>query len=107
MKVWALWEGGNGNYAPSDPERDLEVFGSIGDAGHALERRLNSSWMSQFDFVNRAFRSCYCPCVGEDTRMFLWFAADIIDGTVYVVHENGPDRILSIGPRGGIRTERG
>ena len=85
MRVRALWYGGS-NYATPDPwSRDLESFGSLAEARRS--------------FADRADRDPYYPCVDrESTEMHVYFGSEY--------HENGPDRILSIGPRGGVRSVR-
>lgn len=107
MRVYAIWEGGYGNYAPSDIVNDLEAFDSIEAAKSALKARLGRgySYLQSFEFVNRDAERVYCPCVGDDTRMLLWSAADTDDGVVYV--PECPDRVLTVGPRGGVREGRG
>lgn len=83
-RVKALWYGGS-SYANPDPARDLENFGSLRQARHVFERRAN------FD--------PYYPCVDRDlTEMHVFFGE---------YTEDGPDRILRFGPRGGVRVERG
>lgn len=86
-KYAALWYGGC-NYASPDPERDLEYFDSLRDAGHTLQAREDNS-------------DGRTPCAGEGdgSEMHLYSGGEY--------HENGPDYILTIGPRGGVRQERG
>jgi hypothetical protein len=85
MKCHVLWYGGS-NYANPDPSnpRDWEAFDSLAQARRTFESRENSD--------------PYYPCV-EGDEMHVYFAEEY--------HENGPDVILSRGPRGGIRQERG
>lgn len=55
--------------------------------------------ISQHSFASRADFDPYYPCVdSEQTEMHVYI------GTEY--HENGPDRILTIGKRGGVKVER-
>lgn len=83
MKVKALWYGGV-NYANPDPDRDLESFGSIRAAVDT--------------FAARADHDPYYPCVEEDaTEMHLYLGE---------YSDNGPDRIVRFGRRGGVRVER-
>ena len=83
MKVQALWFGGS-NYA-FPTQDDIEEFASIAVARRAFEHRASHT-------------DRYYPCVEEaQTEMHLYF---------HEYTENGPDRILTIDPRGGVRTER-
>lgn len=83
-KVAALWYGGS-SYADPDPDRDLERFDSLQDAKRAFEAR------ADFD--------PYYPCVDEETcEMHVYLGGEY--------HEDGPDRVLRIGKRGGVRVER-
>ncbi len=84
MRYLGLWYGGS-SYAMPDPHsaRDREYFTSIRDAGRILQCRAAN--------VDRR-----TPCVDESTcEMHLYKGAEY--------HDNGPDVILTIGPRGGIR----
>jgi hypothetical protein len=84
MKVQALWYGGS-NYALPTQD-DIEEFASIAAAKRVFEHRAGNT-------------DRYYPCVEESqTEMHLYF---------HEYTENGPDRILKIGPRGGIVMERG
>lgn len=75
-----LWYGGS-NYANPDPERDGEPFESIAAAGRALQSR------ADFD--------PFCPCVDrEGCEMHIYRGE---------YSENGPDVVLTLGPRGGVR----
>ena len=88
MKIKALWYGGS-SYSCPNPEldaKDIESYDSIKDALDMFWRRYNN-------MVSPA-----TPCVDESTEMHLYL------GNEYT--PNGPDRIISIGPRGGIRVER-
>lgn len=79
-KYGGLWYGGS-SYAAPDPDRDLEGFDSIQDAARTLR-----AWEENEDGRT--------PCV-ESSELHLY------RGGAY--HENGPDVVLTIGPRGGIR----
>jgi hypothetical protein len=82
MRVQALWYGGS-NYSNPDPDRDLEPFDSIRAAVSAFDAR---------------FSDRYYPCVEEDqAEMHLYLGE---------YSENGPDRIVRCGRRGGIKVER-
>lgn len=86
MRCIGLWYGGANYAAPNghDP-RDVESFDSISHA-----RRV---------FESRADHDPYRPCVeDESTEMHVYL------GTEY--HENGPDRVIRFGPRGGVLVER-
>jgi len=82
MRVTMLWHGGSNYAVPT--EDDGETFASLKDAKAAFWRRA--------DFDPRF------PCV-ENSEAWIYFG-----GTV---HDNGPDRILRIGTRGGVVVERG
>lgn len=104
--IYGLWNGGTG-YASSDLVNDLERFCSIGEAKNSLyERERNGGFFLQFfPYVNRGHVVCATPCVEKDSSLWIWGAADTIDGTVLVPEY--PDRIISFGPRGGVRVEGG
>lgn len=81
-----LWYGGS-NYACPDGHnpRDCEPFESIAEAGRVLRSRVDNDDRST-------------PCVDEDLcEMHLYRGGEY--------HENGPDVVLTIGPRGGLRRE--
>lgn len=85
MKVLALWYGGS-NYAAPDGHnpKDCEHFDSIKDAKRS--------------FANRADFNPYYPCVDAETcEMHLYFGP---------YHEDGPDRVLTLGKRGGVRVSK-
>jgi hypothetical protein len=82
-----LWYGGSSYAAPDgyNPAHQ-EYFDSIWQASRALQDRAEN-------------HNGYTPCVdGESCEMHLY------RGGTY--HENGPDLVLTIGPRGGVRQER-
>ena len=79
MKVQTLWFGGY-NYALPTQE-DIEDFRSLKRAKEVFE--------------NRASFDPMFPCT-DNTEMHIYW---------HEYSENGPDRILKIGPRGGVRME--
>ena len=81
MKIQALWYGGI-NYA-SPTQDDIEDFPSL--------RTAKDVFWSRATQQERRY-----PCV-EDSEMHIYFNE---------YGENGPDRILRLGKRGGIITER-
>lgn len=85
MKVWAAWHGGPSYAAPYIPE-DLETFDSLKAAANETWRRQETS-------------DPYYPVV-EDSEMWVYFRDPTNERDPY------PDRIITIGPRGGIRIER-
>ena len=103
-----MWYGGSG-YGPSDPVEHLEEFDSIAAAKSALwsRRDYGYSYLQEFNYVNRENERVYCPCVEDDSTMWLYFAADTdpYTGDVYVT-DNGPDRILFFGARGAVREDQ-
>jgi hypothetical protein len=83
MKVCGLWYGGS-SYATPDPTRDLEQFDSLAAAIRVFDSRLSDR---------------YYPCVEQsETEMHVYIGTDY--------HENGPDRIIHCGSRGGLIVER-
>ena len=86
MKVHGLWYGGSNYSAPDghDP-RDWEAFDSLQEAKDT--------------FWRRADHDPFRPCVDEETtELHVYFSPEY--------HENGPDRIIKFGPRGGVLLER-
>jgi hypothetical protein len=81
MRVYAHWYGGSSYSAPTN--EDTEEFSSIQSAKDAFWRR------ADFD--------PYYPCV-EDSSMLLYFSDPRETNDPY------PDRELTLGPRGGIRS---
>jgi hypothetical protein len=84
-----LWYGG-ASYGACI-EDDLETFGSLAELRHAFARRLGDA---------------YYPCVSDDTP-----DNGGPEGYVYLYDPRGvddpyPDRLISFGPRGGVRVER-
>ena len=92
MKAWAVFNGGV-NYSPGSPHelRDIEEFRSIAAAGDALYARVHD-WVPGFGNVDR-----------ETASMHVWLACPN-DGAGDV--QEYPDRVITIGPRDGIRIER-
>lgn len=80
MRYVGLWYGGS-NYANPDPVRDLETFASIRAAGNTLQARADND--------------PYYPCVGDDATELHLYRGEY--------SENGPDVVLTLGPRGGVR----
>lgn len=85
MKVYMLWHGGSSYGAPYD--EDAEEFASIADAVDSFESRTCDP---------------YYPCVERDTPenggpTGLLYIGEIGDC---------PDRMITFGPRGGVRVER-
>jgi len=83
-KYGGLWYGGS-NYANPDPDRDLEPFDSIKAAGRTLQARADGD--------------PYYPCVSDEQSEIHLYA-----GGEY--HENGPDYVLTLGKRGGVRVSK-
>jgi len=81
-KYLGLWFGGS-SYATPDPEQDGERFDSIRAAGARLQALIDND-------------DRRTPCVEADQAEMHLYA-----GGAY--HEDGPDLILSIGTRGGVR----
>ena len=81
MKCVGLFYGGV-NYTSPDPDRDLESFDSVSQAKRVFESR------ADYDPV--------FPCVESPELHIYW-------GTEY--HENGPDLVITLGPRGGVRVD--
>lgn len=79
-KYFGLWYGGS-NYAAPDPACDGELFDSIRHAGRVLQARDDND---QGD----------TPC-SERGEIHLYRGGEY--------HENGPDVVLTLGPRGGVR----
>lgn len=83
MKVYGLFCGNSGSWGPPSIPEDLEAFDSIKEAKDALWRRV--------DGYEREF-----PCVDERAEMQLFFEKPDDNRDPY------PDRIVYVGPRGGI-----
>lgn len=104
MQVFALWHGGS-SYSPgSTHDGDTETFESIEKAKDAFYSRYASgnTWKQHFAYVSKPANDVFTPAVDkEGTEMWLFF----YDPTAEDVTDPYPDRILSFGPRGGIRME--
>lgn len=100
MTIYAMWHGGP-SYAHGYIDSDVETFPTLAAARDALISRERSGyWFQQdFAFLTRPAESKFTPCV-ESSSMTIWLADPTRNPDPY------PDRILSIGPRGGIRMER-
>lgn len=85
MKVYMMWHGG-ANYALPTVD-DAEEFSS-------LQAAKESFW-------SRADRDPFYPCV-ENPEAWILFSdpRENASGDVY------PDRVMTLGPRGGVRIER-
>ena len=84
MTVYMLWHGGS-SYAPPMDD-DAEAFASIADAVDSFESRT---------------RDPYYPCVKRDTP-----ENGGPTGMLYIGEVGDyPDRIVTFGPRGGVRVE--
>ena len=86
MKVYVLWHGGS-NYACPDVRRDIEEFSSLKSAKDSLQAR------ADFD--------PYYPCVDSEACEMHIFLTDP-RGT----DQEYPDRVLRLGPRGGVICEQ-
>lgn len=85
MKVIVLWYGGS-SYA--NPElQDAEEFESLQDAKNILWHREHGG-------------DRYYPCV-EDSEMEVWIGR-LKDWR----YSDMPDYVLTLGPQGGVKTER-
>lgn len=100
MTIYALWHGGS-SYAHGDVETDVETFPSIRAAVDALQDRskLGHGWQMPFYYADGRTARVYTPNA-DDSSMWLWFADPRGNADPY------PDRVLSFGPRGGVRVER-
>lgn len=79
-----LWHGGC-SYSLPDPLRDGEAFDSIAHAGRTLQSREDND--------------------DGRTPASEGGSIELYAGGEY--HENGPDYVITLGPRGGVRVERG
>lgn len=82
--IYALWYGGP-SYSHSYIDTDVETFTSLSAARQELQRRENGG-------------DPYYPAV-EQSEMTVWKTDPRGDQDAY------PDYLLTIGPRGGVRTE--
>lgn len=103
MKVYGLWHGGY-SYGPPCLDNDLEIFDSIAEAKHQFWLRWHDGFYSKQKFVfARSIiipQYAYTPTVDESATMWLYLydPREVIDPY--------PDRIITIGPREGIRMEK-
>lgn len=99
--IFALWHGG-ANYAGSRIPRDVEIFSSLKAAGDALQSRAFRGfyWSQDFTFADGRKESNLTPCADAGAEMHV-FLADPRDSD-----DPYPDRIITLGPRGGVRVER-
>ena len=93
MIVWTQWYGGSSYACPlhSEPTH-WERFKSMKQAKRVFASR------SDFD--------PHFPCVGNDAEMQLYFFGPSEDVEPWKMRDPYPDRILTIGPRGGVRITR-
>lgn len=82
--VWAAWHGGP-NYSPT-PTDEAEPFPSLAAVRAMMTDRADN-------------RDGTTPCVTDD-EVTVWFYDPREEADPY------PDRLLTRGPRGGIRVER-
>lgn len=88
MKCWGMWYGGSSYACPNTFSReDVEEFSSMKAAGEILQSRADND-------------DRRTPCVGEESEMQIFFEDP------YMNHDPYPDRIITIGPRGGVRVRR-
>lgn len=100
MRVYGLWHGGHGSYAQPDVRLDVESFPSIQAARDRFADRVQSSgaFPEPFEFVNRDPEEVRIPATDDSQWLHLFFAlpeSGSLDGC-------SPDRVLTVGPRGGI-----
>jgi len=93
MKCWGIFWGGS-SYSSYITNRDVEEFSSIGSAKGVFWGRID------FD--------PYYPCVNEDeAEMQIFFNDPRTDEKPEALIDPGyPDRIIRMGPRGGVYSER-
>ncbi|MDQ8703278.1 hypothetical protein RCO28_12380 [Streptomyces sp. LHD-70] len=96
MLIQAVWHGGH-NYSHGYDYRDgLESFASIKDAGYELWRRSHMGY-GEFEYVSADYKRPVrydTPAVDETASMDL-----------YAPGSDEPFRRLTLGPRGGVRSE--
>lgn len=107
--MWVgLWHGGSSYSAPY--AQDVEYFPSLRVAGNVLWSRFTNGdmWKQTFRYVIRGTDLVYCPTVGQDSELHLyWFPVRTSPGTIVetIERDGYPDRVIRFGPRGGIRIE--
>jgi len=97
VKCYGIWYGGYSYTQPS--VEHMEEFDSYADAERCLRSRLfhGNFALQTFRFVNGTNASVYCPAVDiSETKMFIY---DDPEGGL-------PERIISFGPRGGMKVEK-
>ena len=92
-RVWMLWHGGASYAAPDQfNRRDCDEFASLKEARDEFASRPGDSYYPGCNAV---------PVDDGGPSGWIFYADPFQDGDLY------PDRILSFGPRGGVRIERG
>lgn len=93
MKVFMLWHGGS-SYAPADQfnRKDIEQFDSIAEAKRAFAARGEGS-------------DSYYPCVDTSEQEAGGASAWLCFSDPYQIPDLYPDRVMTFGPRGGVRVE--
>jgi hypothetical protein len=92
-KVWMLWHGGASYSAPDTfNRRDCEAFASLRGAREDFARRPGDSYYPGCEAV---------PVEAGGPSAWIFFSDPFNSGDAY------PDRVLSFGPRGGVRMENG
>ncbi len=99
MTIFGVWHGG-ANYGVGDLNESVEIFDSLRAARAALSdrERLRAHWLHTFTYADGRVERVETPCV-ENSSMTIWFADPRNNPDPY------PDRLLTVGPRGGIRME--
>lgn len=100
--IYALWHGGY-SYGPGDMVNDLECFDSLAVAQAALESRSHNGdyYRQTFPFVNRDPESVFCPGVSDNTSLWVWEGADLVDGVTYV--PDYPDWVIEYDAHGKVQ----
>lgn len=96
-KVYGYWWGGH-SYANDESDEYLEVFDSTRAAMVALDSRNRFGYSSRqtFNYADGRTEHHYCPVVDKESTIKLYLY-DPREG------DNGPDRKIYFGPRGGVR----
>jgi len=95
--LYALWNGGYGNYSPAEAPRDTEVFTSLQAVKDELDSRRRTGW-ADITRPDGSTESTRTPCVGDDSEFLVWTGGDAED------YPECGTRVF-FGPRGGVRTE--
>lgn len=98
--IYALWHGGI-NYAAPYVSDDTEAFDTISQAVNEFRRRAFSGY-GTFDYISKPPESIDTPCARDGASMSLYF----YDPTADDVRDPYPDRLIEIGPRGGIQVSK-